>query len=123
MFETNDELKNIKEENNTINEKSKELSDDLLKKVSGGDFEYTDIELQNIIIGIISEKLDLNHVTLLPSSRLFVDFELDELDVIDIIQALEFRFKIDIDKRVFSSFPTIANIVGYISCKVNPKRY
>lgn len=103
----------------TLTNKTRELSDNDLSKVSGGVGVSEDDEIKRRVISIIREQLDLNHILVTPETRLVGDLGADSMDLVDLTQALEEEFKIVIYEDLFSSLVKVQDIIDYISNKVN----
>ena len=116
-METKEDLYKIKDED----KKSQELSEDDLKKVTGGDGIIVDTELENRVMSIISQQCSVPCSIINPYSKLVIDLGLDSLDIVDLIQTLEEEFKIMIDDVGFSSLVTVKDVINYIDNRVNPK--
>lgn len=98
-----------------------ELQDEQLSKVSGGIGETIDFELEDRVYNIMSEQTDIPRFKITPNSRLKEDLKLDSLDFIDIIQALEEEFKVNIEKIVFGSLVIAYDVAKYIYGLKYPK--
>ena len=102
----------------TLSKNPQELSLDELKKVSGGVTDTINIELQNRIIGIITEQLCLHPGMVTPSSSIKGDLGCDSLDMVDLAQALEEEFKVSIGDNAITSMTTVEDIIKYISDRI-----
>ena len=74
--------------------------------------------IEKLVIGIISEHLDIKESSIKKSKRLIDDLGADSLDIIIIIMALESEFDIEIPDKISKKFVTVQDVINYIHKKV-----
>ncbi len=66
------------------------------------------------IQNIIHEYLNDNNIKIEPESVLSADLSIDSYEFVDIICALEEKYNLDIEERVFKKFRTVQDIISYL---------
>ena len=66
------------------------------------------------IQGIICETLDLDSANITMDSNLKEDLDVDSLDAVEVIMAIEEEYGVDIDDEVIPKITTVSDLVNYI---------
>lgn len=81
----------------------------------------TDGQIMETLTRIFEEEFEIDPELVTPDANLYQELDLDSLDSVDLIVALEndFDFKIDRvkDEKVLKSMRTVADIIDYIKTK------
>jgi acyl carrier protein len=81
----------------------------------------TDGQIMETLTRIFEEEFEIDPELVTPDANLYQELDLDSLDSVDLIVALEndFDFKIDRvkDEQVLKSMRTVADIMEYIKTK------
>jgi acyl carrier protein len=75
----------------------------------------TDQEIVAVINGVFEEYFEIEPERLLPEANIFEDLELDSLDVVDLVVAMQEKFKVRIrdDERV-REIRTLGDVYGFV---------
>lgn len=68
----------------------------------------------NQVVEIIKDQLGIEDREITPETSLIKDLEVDSLDAVEIIMALEDEFSVEIPDTEAEKFQTIGDIVKYI---------
>ena len=80
-------------------------------------------EILQEIYDILEQEFELERENLHPDSDLFEDFELDSLDAVDLILALEKKFEFRADEEQAKKLRKIEDIVVFIDKRHYRKSY
>ena len=81
-----------------------------------------DKEILNKVAGILVEEFEIEAGAISPESKIYEDLELDSLDGIDLIVALENAFQVKIDREkdevTIREMRTVEDIIHFIKSKL-----
>lgn len=63
---------------------------------------------------IIAEHLGINESKISLDTSINEDLEIDSLDAVEIIMAIEDAFSIEVDEEAIEQFTTVREMVGYV---------
>jgi acyl carrier protein len=83
--------------------------------VTGGEYRVTEEEIVGIVNEVFEEYFEIERERLLPEANIFEDLELDSLDVVDLVVAMQEKFKVRIrdDERI-RSIRTLGDVYEFI---------
>lgn len=76
-------------------------------------------EIQVRVAAILSEQLGVDESECTPDAQLQFDLSADELDIVELVMALEEEYKIEISDETAEGWKTVANVIDYIVPEVN----
>ncbi len=80
-------------------------------------------EILKRVGNILVEEFEIDRSLVQPEAKIYEELELDSLDGIDLIVALENEFKVKIDRekdeKVIRSMRTVSDIIQFIQSKAN----
>lgn len=77
--------------------------------------ELTDEKIAAIVREVIAAEFEVDPAKITPGAHLFTDLELDSLDGIDLIVALEKRFGVKVDEEAAKQFRRVGDVCGFIA--------
>ena len=75
----------------------------------------TDDEIERIVRDVLVEEFEVDPSRVRREAHLFSDLELDSLDGIDLIVALERRFGVKVDEESAKQFRLVGDVCGFIA--------
>lgn len=83
--------------------------------MTGGEYRVTEEEIVGIVNEVFEEYFEIERERLLPEANIFEDLELDSLDVVDLVVAMQEKFKVRIrdDERI-RSIRTLGDVYEFI---------
>ena len=75
----------------------------------------TDQKIAEIVREVLVTEFEVDAATVRPEAHLFADLELDSLDGIDLIVALERRFGVKVNEEAAKGFRLVGDVCGFIS--------
>ena len=80
-----------------------------------------DKEIFDKIVQILVDEFEIDKDNIRVESQLYTDFELDSLDSVDLVVALEKKFSFKIDRAndgpLIAQIRTVADIIGFVKSK------
>ena len=77
--------------------------------------DLTDERIAEIVRDVLVRDFEVPAEKVRPEAHLFSDLELDSLDGIDLIVALERQFKVKVDEESAKSFRLVGDVCGFIA--------
>ncbi|WP_341764166.1 acyl carrier protein [Candidatus Tisiphia endosymbiont of Beris chalybata] len=77
----------------------------------------TDKDVENAVIKIVASSLKLEESKITPDSRFIEDLRADSLDTVELMMAIEAKFKCDIPDEDAGKILTVADVIRYIENK------
>ncbi|CAF2918518.1 unnamed protein product [Rotaria sp. Silwood2] len=77
----------------------------------------TDKDIENAVIKIVASSLKIEESKITPDSRFIEDLRADSLDTVELMMAIEAKFKHDIPDEDASKILTVADVIRYIESK------
>jgi acyl carrier protein len=83
--------------------------------LTGGVYGVTEREIMGIVDGVFEEYFEIERERLLPEANIFEDLELDSLDIVDLVVAMQEKFKVRIrdDERI-RSIRTLGDVYHFV---------
>jgi acyl carrier protein len=83
--------------------------------LTGGEYRVTEEEIVGIVNEVFEEYFEIERERLLPEANIFEDLELDSLDVVDLVVAMQEKFKVRIrdDERI-RSIRTLGDVYEFV---------
>ena len=83
--------------------------------MTGGEYRVTEEEIVGIVNEVFEEYFEIERERLLPEANIFEDLELDSLDVVDLVVAMQEKFKVRIrdDERI-RSIRTLGDVYEFV---------
>ncbi len=75
----------------------------------------TDQKIAEIVREVLVAEFEVDPAKVKPEANLFSDLELDSLDGIDLIVALERRFGVKVNEEQAKSFRLVGDVCGFIA--------
>jgi acyl carrier protein len=75
----------------------------------------TDQKIAEIVRDVLVQEFEVEPAKVKAEAHLFADLELDSLDGIDLIVALERRFGVKVDEEQAKSFRLVGDVCGFIA--------
>jgi acyl carrier protein len=76
--------------------------------------ELTDERIAEEVSAVLVSEFEVDAAKITPVAHLFTDLELDSLDGIDLIIALEKRFGVKVDEESAKEFRRVGDVCGFI---------
>ncbi len=74
---------------------------------------------------VLSREFEIDEANLVPTANLYEDLELDSLDAVDLVAALERQFQMKIDRHkdeeTIRQMRTLADVYGFVDTKLGEK--
>jgi acyl carrier protein len=83
--------------------------------LTGGVYGVTEQEIVGIVNEVFEEYFEIERERLLPEANIFEDLELDSLDIVDLVVAMQEKFKVRIrdDERI-RSIRTLGDVYRFV---------
>ena len=75
----------------------------------------SDQKIAEIVRDVLVTEFEVEAAKVRPEAHLFSDLELDSLDGIDLIVALERRFGVKVDEEAAKGFRLVGDVCGFIA--------
>ena len=75
----------------------------------------SDQEIADTVRSVLVTEFEVPEEKIRPEAHLFSDLELDSLDGIDLIVALERRFGVKVDEETAKGFRLVGDVCGFIA--------
>ncbi len=76
--------------------------------------EPSDQKIADVVREVLVSEFEVDPAKVTPDAHLFTDLELDSLDGIDLIIALERRFGVKVDEEAAKQFRRVGDVCGFI---------
>jgi len=72
------------------------------------------MELKEKVIGLISEKTDLDASSITETSNFIEDLNLDSLDMVEMMMNFEDNFGVEIPEQAADGIKTVGDVINYL---------
>jgi len=72
------------------------------------------MELKEKVIGLISEKTDLDASSISETSNFIEDLNLDSLDMVEMMMNFEDNFGVEIPEQAADGIKTVGDVINYL---------
>jgi len=77
--------------------------------------ELTDQKIAAVVREVLVEEFEVEPAKVTPEAHLFTDLELDSLDGIDLIIALEKKFGVKVDEEAAKQFRRVGDVCAFVA--------